>query len=114
MNIEQPAMGVSMMTSIGPMPIQGSVFSSKQYPSTLIRKYSRPSIIRNFWDLGNLFRITNFRIFEDSDNGVHMVLCSVPENSVRLTRFPDKRVPDNRGLTVYQSCLSTGTFACKG
>ncbi len=32
---------------------------------------------QNFWDPGNLFRITNFRIFEDSENVVCMVL-SIP------------------------------------
>ena len=63
--------------------------------------YSQPLVIWNFWDLGNLFWITNFRIFEDTSYSK----CSVHENSVWITRFPDKRVPDNRGLTVISQIL---------
>ncbi len=35
---------------------------------------------------------------------------SVTENSVWITRFPDKRVPDNRGLTVPVSCETVRWF----
>ena len=37
----------------------------------------------------------SFVIFRDK--------CSVPENFVQIRRFPDKRVPNNQGLTVFNN-----------